>query len=166
MEHISRHVLSDYQRAILNELGISSWQLASDDQTQTKVDNQPHDVVKTSTRAISKDDALAKLKQLKAQTHTSEVTDSVLVTFLPSDKKCPIFSDVLIAIGLDVNPQKHISVDQLSHYSGYPFSWVQGQEVSMNRNQLITPALVELQHPDTKKQLWQQLQSALTLAKY
>jgi DNA polymerase III psi subunit len=164
MENTSHLVLSDYQRAILNELGIFSWQLATEEQTQAKVDNQAHEVVRTSSEVISKEDALAKLKQLKVQTQTTEVTDSVLVTFSPTDTKFLIFTDVLIAIGLEAKPQKHISTDQLNHYSGYPLSWAQGQKVSMNRNQLITPALGELQHPDTKKQLWQQLQSALLLA--
>jgi DNA polymerase III psi subunit len=164
MENTSHLVLSDYQRAILNELGIFSWQLATEKQTRAKVDNQAHEVVRTSSEVISKEDALDKLKQLKVQTQTSEVTDSVLVTFSSSDTKFSIFTDVLIAIGLEAKPQKHISTGQLSHYSGYPLSWVQGQKVSMSRNQLMTPALAELQHPDIKKQLWQQLQSALPLA--
>jgi DNA polymerase III psi subunit len=165
MENTSHLILSDYQRAILNEMGISSWHLASEEQTRSKVDNHHHEVVTTSSEVISKENALVRLKQLKAQTQTNDVTDSVLVSFSPSDTKFHIFTDVLIAIGLESKPQKHISTDQLSLYSGYPLSWTQAQKVSMSRNQLMTPALAELQHPDIKKQLWQQLQSALPLAK-
>lgn len=169
MENTSAFVLSDYQRAILHEMDISSWQLANVEQSLEKslekAENQSLEVVATTTPAsTSKDDALAKLKQLKQQTQTVEVTDSVLVSFSPNDTQLAIFTDVLIALGLEAKPQKHISTDQLSHYSGYPLSWTQGEKVSLNDKQLITPALTELHHPNTKKQLWQQLQSALSLA--
>jgi hypothetical protein len=70
MEKSSYLALSDYQHAILNEMGISSWQLASEEKTQVKVDNQPPDVVTSSFEVTSKEDALAKLKQLKVQTQT------------------------------------------------------------------------------------------------
>ena len=163
MENISHLVLSDYQRAILNEMGIASWQLASEEATQVKVVNQPLENVTTSSDVISKTDALAKLKQLKLQTQKIESTDSILVTFSAIDTQLQIFTDILMALSLEAKPQKHISTEQLNHYSGYPLSWTQGEKVSMNSKQLITPALVELHHPETKKQLWQQLQSALSL---
>ncbi|PKH00743.1 DNA polymerase III subunit psi [Paraglaciecola sp. MB-3u-78] len=165
MENTSHLALSDYQYAILNEMGISSWQLTSEQQTQVKVDNQSPEVVTKSSDVTSKEDALAKLNQLKIQTQTSEATESVLLTFTLSDTKFQMFTDVLIALDLDAKPQKHISTEQLSHYSGYPLSWTQGEKVSFNHKQLITPALTELHHSDTKKQLWQELQSALSLAK-
>jgi DNA polymerase III psi subunit len=164
MENTSHLTLSDYQYAILNEMGISSWQLTSEEQTQVKIDNHVPEVVATSSDVISKEDALAKLKQLKVQTQTSETTDSVLVMFSPEDTKFQIFTDVLIALDLEAKPQKHISTEQLSHYLGYPLSWKQGEKVSFNHKQLITPALIELYHSDTKKQLWQELQSVLSLA--
>ena len=122
-------------------------------------------MVTTSSDVISKEDALAKLKQLKVQTQTSQATDSVLITFPSRDTKFQMFTDILIALDLEAKPQKHISTDQLSHYSGYPLSWTQGEQVSFHHKQLITPALIELDHSDTKKQLWQQLQSALSLTK-
>jgi DNA polymerase III psi subunit len=163
MENTSHLVLSDYQRAILNEMGITSWQLASEEATQAKVVNQPLENVTSSSDVISKTDALAKLKQLKLQTQKIESTDSILMTFSASDIQFQIFTDILIALGLEAKPQKHISTEQLNYYSGYPLSWTQGEKVSMNSKQLVTPGLAELHHPETKKQLWQQLQSALSL---
>jgi len=165
MENNSHLALSDYQRAILNEMGISLWQLASEDKTQVKVDNHSPDVMISSSEVISKEDALAKLKQLKAQAQKSEVTDSVLLTFIPRDTKVQIFIDVLIALDLETKPQKHILIEQLSHYSGYPLCWIQGEKVSFNHKQLITPALTDLEHSDVKKQLWQELQSASSVSK-
>lgn len=165
MKNTSDLVLSDYQRAILNEMGISSWQLSDKQETQEKNVNQTLEALATSSEVSSKEDALAKLKQLKVLTKTSEATDSVLVTLLKSDTRCQFFTDVLIALDLDAKPQKYISTDQLSHYSGYPLSWTQGKKVSLSNKQLTTPALDELHHSDIKKQLWQQLQSALSLSK-
>lgn len=162
MEITSHLVLSDYQRAILNEMGISSWQLVDEEQSGVKSESQIHEAVVTPSEVISKEDALAKLKQLKVQTQTTEATDSILVTFSPSDSKSPIFNDILVALGLEDKQQRHISSEQLFHYSGYPLSWTQGKKVSFNHKQLITPALVDLHQSDTKKQLWQQLQSALS----
>ncbi|MFT5923245.1 MAG: DNA polymerase III psi subunit [Paraglaciecola sp.] len=163
MESTSNLVLSDYQRAILNEMGIALWQLASEDATQVKFVNQPLENVSISSDVISKTDALAKLKQLKLQTQKFESTDSILMTFSTSDTQLQMFTDILIALGLEAKSQKHISTEQLNHYSGYPLSWTLGEKVSMNSKQLITPALGELNHPEIKKQLWQQLKCALSL---
>jgi DNA polymerase III psi subunit len=164
MENTFYLVLSPYQRAILNEMGISSWHL-SGQKTQEKVEKQASKTAATSSQVISKDDALAKLKQLKMQTQTSVSTDSVLVNLSKSDSKSQIFTDVLVALGLDHKQLIHIPTNKLSHYSDYPLSWTQGEKISFNNKQLITPNLSELHHSDTKKQLWQQLQHVLSLEK-
>jgi DNA polymerase III psi subunit len=161
MEKTSHLVLSNYQRAVLKEMGISSWQLSGEKKIHAKVDNQTTQAVTASSEVISREDALAKLKQ----TQTTEATDSVLLTFLPSDINFQILTDVLIALGLEAKPQKHISIAQLSHYSGYSLSWTQGEKVSFNHKHLMTPTLSELHRCDNKKLLWQQLQSALPLHK-
>jgi DNA polymerase III psi subunit len=159
MENITQLVLSHYQRAILNEMGVSSWKLVDVEQTHVKVKNQSY-AATTSSEVTSKADALVKLKQFKTQT-----TDSVLLTFPQTDTKSQIFSDVLISLGLETKQQKYIPTEQLAQYSNYPLSWTQGEKVSLSHKQLITPALSELNHSDTKKQLWQQLQNALCLTK-
>jgi DNA polymerase III psi subunit len=164
MENISYLVLSPYQRAILNEMGISSWHLSSQ-KTQEKVGEQASKTTATSSQVISKDDALAKLKQLKVQTQTSVSTNSVLVNFSESDYKSQIFTDVLVALGLEHKQLIHISTNKLSHYSDYLLSWTKGEKISFNNKQLITPNLSELHHSDIKKQLWQHLQNVLSLKK-
>jgi DNA polymerase III psi subunit len=164
MENTSHLELSDYQRAILNEMGISAWKLFDEEHNQVKVESQPINALSNASKVKSKVDALAKLKQLKVQTKSVESTDSVLVTFPQSAEKLQIFHDVLISLGLESRPLKYISEDQLSQYSGYPLYWTQGKTISLKPKQLITPALVELLHTATKKQLWQELQSVLPLA--
>jgi len=165
MENTSHIVLSDYQRAILNEMGISSWHLASEEHNHAKVDIVKNHTGEASSEVVLKVDALEKLKQLKVQTQTNEITDSVLVSCSQSDSNLQIFSDVLTALGLETKQIKHVSIDQLSQYSDYPLSWVIGDKVSLMNKQLITPTLVELNYSDTKKQLWLQLQRALSQAK-
>ena len=165
MENNSHLVLSDYQRAILNEMGITSWQLVNEQQTQEKVENKAHKVLVTVSEVTSTENALAKLKQLKTQTQKPEITDSILVTLSTKDVQLQVFTDVLIALGLETKPQKYISTEQLSCYSDYPLSWAQGEKVSFDDRKLTTPALSDLHDPDTKKLLWQQLHSASSLLK-
>jgi DNA polymerase III psi subunit len=164
MKNNTLHALSNYQCAILNEMGITSWQLANEQQTPAEVEVQIHEPEatssKVSSKVTSKVDALGKLKQLKAQTQTSVITDSVLVALSPSDVNLQIFHDVLIAFSLDTKQQKCISIDQLHQFSGYPLSWIQGEKVNLYQKQLTTPALAELKKPEIKKLLWQQLHSA------
>jgi len=173
MENTANFVLSDYQRAVLNEMGISSWQLANG--PQTPFENQTYGLVDASSTATSKmaskialrttpkEEALDRLKQLKAQTQTRVTSDLILVT-LP-DVNFQIFTDVLIALGLETKQQKYVSIEQLSQFSGYSLSWTQGEKVSFKYKQLTTPALAELHRPDIKKLLWQQLYSASSGAK-
>ena len=162
MENTPQYVLSDYQRAILNEMGISSWKLVGNEATQSKVEDVLLAVATVTSKITSKETALAKLKQLKAQTSsTIDISDLVLVTFLHKDTELKIFSDVLLSIGLEAKQQKYIPTEQLGQYSDYALIWTQGEKVSLKNKQLITPALAQLQHCDSKKQLWQQLQNTL-----
>lgn len=163
MEKNSHFVLCDFQRAILNEMGVSSWRLADKQTPKVDVENKPQKDVVTSSVVKSKENALANLEKLKVQTRPVEKTDSVLVTFPQSEEMRQIICDVLLAIGLGTKPLKHISSDQLSQYSGYPLCWTQGKTISFYNKQLITPALAELHDPSARKQLWQQLQLAISI---
>lgn len=163
METTSHLVLSEYQRAILNEMGITSWKLADTNLDHSQDDNQKNDVIESTTEVVSRSDALVKLKQLKAQTQknqSTESTDCVLVTCSKSDTKRQIFADVLLALGLESKEIKYIATEQLSDFSDYPLSWNLAEKVSFENNQLITPTLTELCDSSTKKRLWMQIQNA------
>ncbi|WP_299072543.1 DNA polymerase III subunit psi [uncultured Paraglaciecola sp.] len=163
MENKSQFVISDYQQAILHEMGISSWQLVNEQQSAVNTEglSPKHDGKPSETS--STEDALAKLKQLKVKTQKSESTNSLLVTFSPEDSKEPMFSDVLIALGLDTKQLIYISNEQISQYSDYPLCWSQGENIRFHQSNLTTPPLTALHNSDSKKQLWQQLQTALPL---
>lgn len=165
MENISHSVLSDYQLAILNEMGISVWQLSNAAQNYPKTESQKDATVDNSPDPVTKIDALEKLKQLKVQTQTKKSTESVLVTCSEIETKLNIFTDILIALGLESKELKLISVEQLGDYIDFPLSWTHGDQVSFQNKQLITPALVELKLADSKKKLWRQLQNAFSVVK-
>ena len=54
MENTPHLVLSDYQRAILNEMGVSSWQLANAEQTQAKAEKQVVEAVAAPSEVVSR----------------------------------------------------------------------------------------------------------------
>lgn len=163
METTSHLALSEYQRAILNEMGITSWKLTDTNLDQIQDDNQKTDLIESSPEVGSRTDALVKLKQLKAQTQKSqskESTDCVLVTCSQSATKHQIFADVLLALGLETKEIKYVATEQLSDFSDFPLSWNLAEKVSFENNQLITPTLTELSDPSIKKRLWMQIQNA------
>lgn len=165
MEKISHLELSDYQRAVLTEIGVSCWQLLDPETNQKQEKSHPTETVAPDSQVISKQNALAKLQQLKTEKPAPEPTDAVLVTFSKNDTQLAIFNDVLIALGADIHQQKYISSEQLVTYSGSPLCWTQGDKVTLANKTLTTPVLAELSHPQTKKQLWQALQHALVNTK-
>lgn len=162
MEHTSHLELSDYQRAVLTEMGISVWSLANAEQ-QSQSGMPSWGDVSVSPDAVSKKDALAKLQELKAQNQATETTDAVLVTFSQAETKLQPFSDVLVALELDTQPLKYISPDQIAQYSSYPLSWSTGLEVSIDGSQLITPPIAQMQDPRSKRQLWKVLQGVINI---
>ncbi|MEP1447740.1 MAG: DNA polymerase III subunit psi [Paraglaciecola sp.] len=163
MEITSHLVLSEYQRAILNEMGIMSWKFANTSPDQAQHANQKNDVIESSSGVTSRTDALVKLKQLKAQTQknqSKESTDCILVACSKSDTKRQIFADVLLALGLETVEIKYVAAEQISDFSDYPLSWNVAEKVSFENNQLTTPTFKELNESSTKKRLWMQIQNA------
>ena len=157
MEKVSIDILSEYQQAILTEMGISAWELLSPESSTTS-NNNTKQVAQTSDTPSS-EDALAKLQQLREQTQPLQSTTSVLVTLPKEDTEQSIFNDLLIALDVEFEQVKLISTEQLSHYTDFPLSWVLGEKTSLDNNKLVTPALTELHQSVVKKQLWQQLQT-------
>lgn len=168
MLNITALTLSDYQRAILAELGVTHWQsrdpngsaTLKDQITASEPDQQPmtSDKLETNTQVKSPKDALVTLKQLKDKVLAVESTDNVLLALPERDISSVIVSDILMAMGFENKVQKRIAVQQLAEYKDYPLSWQQGAHLALNDNQLTTVSLEALQSAETKKQLWQLIQ--------
>ena len=166
--------LTDYQRAILTEVGVTYWQFRNPNKVMVEAerlaDNQtaqlsihaPEDVSKAPVK--SPQDALLALQQLKEDVLTLESTDKVLLAFAPQEIKSELVSDVLMALGLEDKAYKNVSAEQLAQFKDYPLSWQQGDKLTLNDNQLCTGSLSELSRPAMKKQLWQLIQQRLNWA--
>lgn len=169
MQQSSNVHLSDYQRAVLNEMGVSCWQKIDQQKIspesvvgispQPKVEEQ---TLKVASQKTSSENALARLAALKkpiAEVKTAQKIDSVLFALT---NEHPLFlKDVLLAIGLEKIEQISISAEQIPDYSDYPLAWKQADEISVNEKILSTPTLSALQTPSNKKQLWKALQSLI-----
>lgn len=171
MENNSDLVLTDYQRAVLTEMGVSYWQLADASEQSNKQSGlaqakQPDDGVSTNSTPLvdsqlfPQEQALARLKALKEGSNSVQSTDEVLLIWPEGNSVQSVFNDVLMALELETKSQKHISISQLERYVDYPLAWKQGDAISLSNNQLTTPALDNLS-PQLKKQLWQQMQKVM-----
>jgi DNA polymerase III psi subunit len=159
--------LTDYQRAILTEVGVTYWQFRDPNKVMVEADNQTAIQPSHGSELISKapvkspQDALLALQQLKEDVLTVESTDKVLLALSHQEIKSELVSDVLTALGLEDKACKSVPADQLAQFKDYPLSWQQGDNLTLNDNQLCTGSLSELNRPEMKKQLWQLIQQRL-----
>lgn len=167
--------LTDYQRAILTEVGVTFWQFRDPSKTVdqaaqfsgNQTDQQPinNQDLASKTQVKSPQDALLALQQLKEDVLTVESTDKVLLALSNQEIKSVIVNDVLMAMGLENKAYKNVSAEQLAQFKDYPLSWQQGEKLTLNDNQLSTGSLAELSRPEMKKQLWQLIQKRLNATK-
>jgi hypothetical protein len=207
--------LSNYQKAILTEMGISSWQLTEQENVeanQVSTSGEPNKVAtlnatQTSAqpisqdvaRTVSTDNALARLAAMKSsaendinpalsvivepsgkadipapnKTSTPNILQTPVVELRKTDKVLlainndhPKFvGDVLLAIGLEDIELVSVTGNAIAEHVGYPLAWQQitqneqGQEIKIDAKVLLTPPVVMLQNPKSKKQLWKAIQS-------
>ena len=175
MQNNSSIQLTDYQRAILTEVGVTFWQSrdpnkTADEATLAAVNkaqqqhNQSPELVSTNS-AKSPKDALLALQQLKEDVLTVESTDKVLLALSPQEIKSNIVIDVLMAMELENKAFKNVLIEELAQFKDYPLSWQQGDKLTLQDNQLCTGGLSELNRPVIKKQLWQLIQQRLNATK-
>ncbi|WP_438864846.1 DNA polymerase III subunit psi [Neptunicella sp.] len=134
------NALSEYQQAVLGQLGIIQWRLrdpAVNAQTQSEpVAESP--VVSTPLSEIVKN--VAQPEDLVTATPAENTVQQM--------KLDPLFAqDVLLAL------------EQLQPTVSVTLDWQVGEQIQLNENLLITPPLEQLQaQPQLKKQLWNILQ--------
>ncbi|WP_158968500.1 hypothetical protein [Paraglaciecola sp. L3A3] len=159
--------LSDYQRAILNEMETSCWVLLNEQKSDSKVElktappvasDNPISVSMPSS-PVSKDSALAKLAALKQVTQELTSAKSTDKVILAITNELPNFSkDILLALELEAREQIPVTTEQVSDYVDYPLAWKQAESISLIENLLSTPALSKINNANSKKQLWHVLQ--------
>ncbi|MCF2946898.1 DNA polymerase III subunit psi [Paraglaciecola aquimarina] len=169
--------LSNYQRAMLTEMGISCWQLfehkeaveLTADLSETKQAIKLQEI----KQRVSQDSALAKLAALKSSnTRTTgpnsntqvdvplvtkkQATDQILLAMKHGSSVW--LQDVLLAMGLYGAEQTSIEATQIVEYFDFALAWKQGEKIKLEGRVLTTPALSEMQSAKNKKQLWQVIQ--------
>lgn len=160
-------MLSDYQRAVLSELGIVAWQSqhAADPaglvkQTSATLSN---DNVKlgTSDKISEQSNALAKLTQLKQSKQAVSYAGQIICSFELNEPLPSLARDILQALGVEKLPIQHLDNEQLRSAKDYALLWsVADYTVEFSENTLLTPPISNLLDAKLKKQLWSQIQLA------
>ena len=149
--------LSDYQRGILNELGISCWRLqASGAPEQNTEANLKPAVDPTKT---SQENALNRLQQLKSKSVNGAYAQHIVCSFSPASDELEILKDILFTLGIDSHPLVTLDHQEIAQLDDYVCRWDIADKVQLSNKCLLTPALTALQDPARKKQLWAVLQS-------
>jgi DNA polymerase III psi subunit len=159
MNPVSSPSLSEYQKAILQELGISHWQLLAKDPATQHIKGAA-----TTMISVVAEDKIAELavavEGLQSQANPATIIhkNAVLLTFEQGPNEPQMMNDILQSLGLDSNQRQYISSNELTDMAGYAVVWAHSQSHSYDGRALTTVSWSELRISTNKKQLWSLLQ--------
>ena len=148
--------LSDYQRGVLNELGISCWRLQGNTATEQQAFKPAKPAVETAVS--SQQNALNRLQQLKSSGQNVNYARHIVCSFSPTTDEAELFKDILLALGLDAHPVASLTGEDIARLDDYVCRWDIADKAQVTSKGLLTPPLNTLKHPAAKKQLWLILQ--------
>ena len=148
--------MSDYQRGILNELGISCWRLQSSSATEHQATKQAKPTVETAVS--SQQNALNRLQQLKSSGLNVDYAQHIVCSFSPTTDEAALFKDILLTLGLDGHPVASLTREDITRLDDYVCRWDIADKAQVASKRLVTPPLINLKHAAIKKQLWSILQ--------
>lgn len=150
-------MLSDYQRAVLTEIGVMSWQ----SQEKAKVGAlsiKPNSFSEPNIQTTQVK-ALEKLSQLKQTEDRVSYTGQVVCLFDLHPPLPNLLLDILSVLGLEKLPRISLQNEQAKLAKDYALFWsVNSEKTEFSSARLMTPSLESLKVPLVKKQLWQLLQ--------
>ncbi|MDP5132431.1 MAG: DNA polymerase III subunit psi [Paraglaciecola sp.] len=159
-------MLSDYQRAVLTELGVMCWQ--TQDAAQNKRSQHAQklsDVAGTapkhlqSNSQVTKANALEKLNQLKQVQERVSYKDKIIFQCEKIEPAPAVLNDILLALEMDNHAVVYLTAEQTKLAKDYALLWsMQHNEIEFSSNTLFTPPINDLRDPVFKKTLWQVLQ--------
>lgn len=137
--------LSQYQKAVLNELGIALFQLT-----------EAH-----SPAVESELEASLQPSQPECENalEAKSVPDTVLCCF-EAPESAPFWQDVLLALPDKLKPV-HVLPSEVGQFKDYRAVWQLDDRFALNHDTLITPKLFGDCNAAQKRQLWQHLQNLL-----
>jgi DNA polymerase III psi subunit len=149
--------LSEYQRAILTEIGITNWR-----QLETSVDvfttqNDESNLVKDD----NKDELFRQRESAepKIDKQVKSIPERILLLIPETQSAHPLIQDVLNTLNLPKNALVTFSGGVIEDYADYLLAWKEGPETVLNGTILNTLDLSSLSSPEAKKHLWQILQN-------
>lgn len=159
--------LSNYQTAVLTELGIIPWQIRSsnsesdvnsaskiqpDTNNSTKLNN-PIQVLRETVKSDSPTAVADGNKDV-----VESLPEHIVIIFDDWNQSSQIAQDILSAMELDDKPFHIVeSSEPKKQYADYALIWQQGDSIVLQNNVLTTPKLNLLEAPTTKRLLWQVL---------
>lgn len=160
-------MLSDYQRAVLTELGVMCWQSQQQAATDLNVSSEQakrtssHDVTHATEihKAAVQSKALEKLSQLKQKQESVSYTGQVICLFDLAQPLPILVLDILTAMGLESTPKLQLTSEQVKQAKEYALCWsITDETLSLSANKLMTPPIQKLSDGKLKKQLWRLIQ--------
>jgi DNA polymerase III psi subunit len=160
-------MLSDYQRAVLTELGVMCWQSQHKAPTNTNVSSEQakrtssHDGTQGTEvdKAAIKSNALEKLSQLKQKQESVSYSGQIICLFDVAEPLPTVVLDILTAMALENMPKLQLTSEQVKQAKEYALCWLIADEtLSLTANKLITPPIQTLSDVKLKKQLWRLIQ--------
>lgn len=168
------HFLSDYQRAMLTEMGVLPLALRDDaitQQTKTAIHVKPvSDELEQEQELKSNPDELNNqpVSQPEISSQSSPILKSeptslngkVLLGMTEKQFSQPLVQDVLIA--LDIQPTDCVVIESpdCTQYCDYGLSWLISSKIEFFDNRLVTKPLSEMDSAQNKKALWSAITSA------
>lgn len=160
-------MLSDYQRAVLTELGVMCWQSQQQAATDLNVSSEQakrtssHDVPHMTEilKAAVQSKALENLSQLKQKQESVSYTGQVICLFDLAEPIPNLMLDILTTMGLESMPKLQLTTEQVKQAKDYVLCWsISDKTLSLSANKLMTPAIQILSDGKLKKQLWRLIQ--------
>ncbi|QHJ11125.1 hypothetical protein FX988_01347 [Paraglaciecola mesophila] len=157
----THNTLSSYQRAVLGELGIATWQAQSPESLNTETPTQnvasniqaPNKVANKKTSPIP--DAIKRFKTQPDEAPVRKsVPNSVVLGFNLASVPSSLVKDVLLSIELPTEGPELISKVNSAEYSDYLLAWDIDEKVALKGRLLTTPPLNKGLSVANKKQLW------------
>jgi hypothetical protein len=155
-------MLSDYQRAVLTELGVMCWQSqqaatdlkVSGELAKTMSSHDEHQGTESHKAAVQSK-ALEKISQLKQKQESVSYTGQIICLFAVTEPLPNLVLDILTAMGLENMPKLQLTSEQVKQAKDYALCWSMGDEAfSLSANKLLTPPIHSLRDGKLKKQLW------------
>jgi hypothetical protein len=161
-------MLSEYQRAVLTELGVVCWQ-SQDAVKENRLSIDPQSTQNTihsakATKELNQTKALEQLSQLKRTQERVSYQDQILCTFDVTQKLPDIVFDILAALEVENLPKLQLNNEQLKLAKDFRLCWcVNSDAVELSDRTLQTPPFEQLKNVKLKKHLWLLIQKTKSI---